>query len=310
MVKAGVGKQTSGGIRSMTGFAAARGEGPDGSAFAWDLRSVNGRGYDLRLRLPDGIEGLEAGARQQIGAAVARGSVTLSLRLERATGGAVPRLDAGALAAALDAVAQVEAAAAARGLVLAATPAAAILTLRGVLETGPAEAQDSGALSAALLAGLPALIADFDAMRGREGAELARILAEQVDRVAALTEAAQEMLPPRHARMAEALREAVARVRDAASQADGTRLEQELALIAVKSDVTEELDRLRAHVAAAHALLAEGGAVGRKLDFLTQEFNREANTLCAKAQSAELTRIGLDLKAVIDQMREQVQNVE
>lgn len=299
-----------GAIRSMTGYSAARGQAADGSAHAWDLRSVNGRGFDLRLRLPDGIEGLETGVRRLIGAAVARGSVTLSLRLERASGAAVPRVDAVALAAALEAVAQVEAMAAARGLVLAPTTGAAVLGLRGVLESGPASVEDGSNLTAALLADLPALIADFDGMRAREGAALAHLLSEQIDRVETLVAAAQETLPPRHARMAEALREAVARVRDAAPQADAARLEQELALIAVKSDVTEELDRLRAHVGAARELLAEGGPVGRKLDFLAQEFNREANTLCAKSQSAELTRIGLDLKAVIDQMREQVQNVE
>ncbi len=131
-----------------------------------------------------------------------------------------------------------------------------------------------------------------------------------MQRIETLTSEAADLAEARKDQMAEKLRENLARVLDNTEGADPDRVAQELALIAVKTDVTEEIDRLRAHVAAARALLAEAGAVGRKLDFLTQEFNREANTLCSKAQSAELTRVGLDLKAIIDQMREQVQNVE
>ncbi len=308
MVKAAEG--AGGTIRSMTGFAVRRGQGADGSAWAWEMRAVNGRGFDLRLRLPEGIDGLEAGARKLVGAAVTRGSVTLSLRLERATGAAVARVDPQALSAALAALQQVRRGAEAEGLVLAPPAATDILALRGVLDTSGAVAPDMAALGADLLADLPALIGEFDAMRCQEGAALAAILTAQIDRIAALTVAAGAALGPRRAHLAEALREGLARLSETAPAADPARLEQELALLYVKSDVTEELDRLRAHVQAARGHLAQGGPVGRKLDFLTQEFNREANTLCSKAQSAELTRIGLDLKAVIDQMREQVQNVE
>jgi len=147
-------------------------------------------------------------------------------------------------------------------------------------------------------------------MRRSEGAALAAVIAGQLDRIAALTAEAADLAEARKDAMAETLRQNLARVMETAETADPDRVAQELALIAVKTDVTEELDRLVAHVAAARTLLAEDGPVGRKLDFLTQEFNREANTLCSKAQSAELTRAGLDLKATIDQMREQVQNVE
>jgi uncharacterized protein (TIGR00255 family) len=160
------------------------------------------------------------------------------------------------------------------------------------------------------MADFETLLADFLDMRGREGAALRQVLERQLDEIAALTAQARAVLAPRAESMAAALRTALERVVGTAEGADPDRVAQELALIAVKADVAEELDRLTAHVEAAHTLLQETGPVGRKLDFLTQEFNREANTLCSKAQDRDLTRIGLDLKAVIDQMREQVQNVE
>jgi uncharacterized protein (TIGR00255 family) len=147
-------------------------------------------------------------------------------------------------------------------------------------------------------------------MRRAEGRALAQVLAAQLDRIAGLTADAQAETANRSATQADTLREALARVLAASDAVDETRLAQELALLAVKTDVTEELDRLSAHVDAARALVADPAPVGRKLDFLMQEFMREANTLCSKAQSLALTRIGLDLKTVIDQMREQVQNVE
>ncbi|MFN4170732.1 MAG: endoribonuclease YicC domain-containing protein, partial [Pseudorhodobacter sp.] len=163
---------------------------------------------------------------------------------------------------------------------------------------------------AALLADLPALLAEFNASRAAEGAALHAVIAAQLDRVEALTDAAAVAAEARRDSAAQTLRDALARVMEAADGMDPARLAQELALIAVKSDVTEELDRLRAHIAAARALLADADPVGRRFDFLMQEFMREANTLCSKAQSQGLTAIGLDLKTVIDQMREQVQNVE
>ncbi len=303
-------------LRSMTGFAAARGAGTDGTGWAWDLRAVNNRGFDLRLRLPDGIDGLEPALRKLIADRVRRGSVTLSLRLERPAAEARLRPDPQALAQALAALRQVQTAAEDTELTLRPTGAAEILALRGVMDNGQAETADTAGLRDALLAELPALVDAFDAMRLTEGAALGAVITGQLDRIAALTDAAAAELAPREARMAEALRAGLARLgpllaeTGTAARPDPGRLEQELAMLLVKADVTEEIDRLRAHVAAARDMLAEGGAVGRKLDFLTQEFNREANTLCSKAQSSALTRIGLDLKAVIDQMREQVQNLE
>ena len=160
------------------------------------------------------------------------------------------------------------------------------------------------------MADLPGLLADFQAMRASEGAALQGVIAGQLDQIAGLVAQAATEAAARRDAQATALREAMARVLANAEGVDEARLAQELALLAVRNDVTEEIDRLTAHVAAARALLADGGQVGRKFDFLVQEFMREANTLCSKAQSLALTRIGLDLKTLIDQMREQVQNVE
>ncbi len=294
---------------SMTGFAAARGAGA-GYGWIWDLRSVNGKGLELRLRVPDWIDGLEAMLRAELQKALGRGNVTLSLKVTRETpAGAAVRLNPAALGAALAALAEVEAAALTAGVTLAQPDAADVLSLRGVMENGGGD-EETGPLRAAILADLPALLAAFNAMRAAEGAALSRLLSDQIDRVAALVAAATEAAAARRPRIAAAMKEALARLGTAAETFDETRVAQELALMAVKADVTEEIDRLNAHVGAARALLAERGPVGRKLDFLTQEFLREANTLLSKSQDIELTRIGLDLKTVIDQMREQVQNVE
>ncbi len=295
---------------SMTGFAARRGTGA-GHAWVWDLRSVNGKGLDLRLRLPDWIDGLELAVRAELQKAVPRGNVTLTLKVMQDGGGddGVFRLNRRQLAAALAALGEVEAAAVAAGVTLRQPTATDVLTLRGVLDQSN-ETQDTAPLRAAILADLPGLLADFAAMRETEGAALAAVLAAQLDRIEALTAEAQREAVARSAVQADTLREAVTRVMAATDAVDAGRLAQELAMLAVKTDVTEELDRLSAHVAAARAHLTETAPVGRKLDFLMQEFMREANTLCSKAQSLALTRIGLDLKTVIDQMREQVQNVE
>ncbi|HRV63386.1 MAG TPA: YicC family protein [Albidovulum sp.] len=293
---------------SMTGFAERLGSG-FGTDWVWEIRSVNGKGLDLRLRLPEGIEGLEAAVRAAVSAKVARGNVTLGLKLARGGEAAAPRVNATGLAAALDALAVVTRTAAERGLDLRTPAASEILTLRGVLESAAPE-EDTAPLLAALLADLDRALAAFNAMRAAEGQALATVIAGQIGRIADLADQARTAADARRPQMEQTLRDNLARVLAGAAEADPARVAQELALLAVKSDVTEELDRLAAHVAAANRLLAEKGAVGRKFDFLMQEFMREANTLCSKSGNAELTRIGLDLKTVIDQMREQVQNVE
>jgi uncharacterized protein (TIGR00255 family) len=295
---------------SMTGFAARRGAGV-GYAWTWDLRAVNGKGFDLRLRLPDWIDGLELAVRAELQKAVTRGNINLTLKVvqEDARDTSAFRLNAANLSAALEAMGGIEAAALSAGVTLRPATAADVLTLRGVLDA-QAQESDTTPLRAALLADLPALLADFTTMRATEGAALAGVISAQIDRIAALTRDAQHEAALRSATQADSLRDNLARILAATDAVDEGRLAQELALIAVKTDVTEELDRLRAHVDAARAHLADPAPMGRKLDFLMQEFMREANTLCSKAQSLALTRIGLDLKTVIDQMREQVQNVE
>ncbi len=295
-------------IRSMTGFASANGVHPPFS-WSWELRSVNGKGQDIRLRAPDWVTGLEAGLRKSLGAATARGNITCNLRLTREEGGAALQVNAAQLETVLNALHQIEARAMEAGVSLAPSKATDIVTMRGVLDQ-PAQGDDAGALCKVLLADFETVLADFNAMRRSEGASMATVLAGQLSQVADLTAQAGALTNARAEAMAETLKRNLARVMDNADGAEPDRVAQELAMIAVKADITEELDRLNTHVAAARALLAEGGPVGRKLDFLMQEFNREANTLCSKAQMKELTSIGLALKAVIDQMREQVQNVE
>ena len=294
--------------KSMTGFAAGTGE-HQGWSWAWDIRAVNARGYDLRLRVPDWLGGLEQPLRSAIGKVVARGNVTVGLRLTRDAQDSAEALDRDALTRVIAQLAEIDRLAEEAGVLLGRATAADILAVRGVLSTSVTE-DNPEPLTKAMLADLPNLIAAFDAMRATEGQALEQVMRDQLDRIETLTAQAAKLAEARKDAVAARLRENLARVLGNSEGADPDRVAQELAMIAVKTDVTEEIDRLGAHVEAARDLLASTDAVGRKLDFLSQEFNREANTLCSKAQSPDLTRVGLDLKAVIDQMREQVQNVE
>ncbi|MFV0491358.1 MAG: YicC/YloC family endoribonuclease [Pseudorhodobacter sp.] len=294
---------------SMTGFATRRGQ-VEGWSWLWEIRSVNGKGLDLRLRLPDWIEGLEPAIRSEMTRILGRGNVTLALKLTRETGqeGAI-RVNIPALRGVLTALARIEREAQEAGVTLRPASQAELLALRGVQESGTSE-EDSTDLRAALLADLPFLLTDFCATRAAEGAALNKVITGQLDEAAMLLSNAAAAAEARRDTIAKALRDNIARVLEQTDATDEARLAQELALIAVKTDVTEEIDRLGAHIEAARKLLAAKGPVGRKFDFLMQEFMRETNTICSKAQSLELTRTGLDLKTVIDQMREQVQNVE
>jgi uncharacterized protein (TIGR00255 family) len=300
-------------MRSMTGFAAqtvALDAAHPGLEADWDMRAVNGRGLDLRLRVPETLGFLEKSIRDLVAGQVARGNVSLSLKLRATQSPGTPPLDPQALDALLGALDLVNGRAQARGVLLQAPSALDLLGWRGVLQTGPDSATfDPGLLGPAILDSLAGVLAAFNAMRATEGAALAQVLASQLDQIARLVADARALLPDRARAAADALVRALDAVM-AQTRLDPARLEQELALLAVKSDVAEELDRLEAHVASARAMLADPQPVGRKLDFLMQEFNREANTLCSKAQHLDLTRIGLELKTVIDQMREQVQNLE
>ncbi|WP_323789951.1 YicC/YloC family endoribonuclease [Thalassovita sp.] len=295
-------------IKSMTGFASGTAEHSPFS-WTWELRSVNAKGLDLRLRVPDWIEGLETALRGVLGKRLGRGSVSLSLKLTREEGAGALTLNAGVLSSVLEGMRQIEETAMQAGVSLTPASAADVLAIRGVMEmrTTP---DDSAALRAVLLADFDAIVVQFLEMRAAEGRALDEILMRQIDQIDTLTSQATAVIETRKDDMERSLRAGLDKVLQNYADTDEQRIAQELALIAVKSDVTEELDRLTAHVAAARDLMAQDGPVGRKLDFLMQEFNREANTLCAKSQHTDLTRVGLELKTVIDQMREQVQNVE
>lgn len=296
-------------LSSMTGFAREGGALPDGSSFIWELRSVNGRGLDVRLRLPNGFDALEAALKEAAGRALKRGNVSATLsvkREERAGARLTPdpvALDQ-ALRIALDLAARIPGAPPPR--------AEALLTLPGVLRAEsvePDEAEEEAkraTIASAFARALDGLVAS----RRAEGAKLAEILGVLLDEVAALRDLAATEAADQPALHAARLRESLAALLEGERRVSEDRLAQEVALLATKSDVREELDRLSAHIAESRRLLASGEAIGRKMDFLTQEFVREANTLCSKSASTALTRIGLELKAAIERLKEQSANVE
>ncbi len=292
----------------MTAFASRSGR-RGALLWDWELRSVNGRGLDLRLRLPDGMEGLEAAIRARVTARLSRGSVTLVLRLGREGSDAALAIDEAQLDRVLSAFERVQERAFALGVTLAQPTAADVLAQRGVVLAASAPVIDDG-LDVPLLADLDALLADAVAARAAEGAALHTIVAGQLAAIAALCDEAARLAEAHRPEARAAMSTALGRVLAEARDVDEARIVQELAIIAMRSDIAEEIDRIRAHVAAARELLTGDAPSGRRFDFLAQEFIREANTLCSKAASSALTRVGLDLKAVIDQMREQVQNVE
>jgi uncharacterized protein (TIGR00255 family) len=291
----------------MTGFARADGSA-DGLNWIWEARSVNGRGLDVRLRLPPGYEALEIPARDAVAKRFARGNVSLSLSIEKQQANGAIRLNEQVLADVIKAADRVSA------LSGAAKPdAAQLLMIKGVLETSDQTQEDAAARAArekTIAQSLEAALEKLGEARRAEGARLGDIIREQIaqiDQLAASVRASPSRAP--EAIMGR-LKDAIGRLVDATAALDDDRLHQEAVLIATRADVEEELQRLSAHVAAARDILVERGAVGRKLDFLAQEFNREANTLCSKANAVDITRLGLQLKTVIDQFREQVQNVE
>jgi uncharacterized protein (TIGR00255 family) len=293
-------------LSSMTGFA--RGHGVSGSyAWAWEIKSVNGKGLDVRLRLPSGWDAIDAPVRARVAERLARGSVQATLTVERSGVTPVVRINAAVLEAIVTTVRQL-----APRLEAAPPSLDGLLSLKGVMEVGDAdesEAERQGA-EASATAGFAQALDALSEMRQREGAALGRVLTSRLGEIAALAQRA-ELTPGRRS---EAIRvrlaEQVATLLAQSDRFDPDRLHQEAILIATKADVREELDRLAAHVAQARLLIDQGGAIGRRLDFLAQELNREANTLCAKANDVELTNIGLELKAAVEQFREQVQNVE
>ena len=293
-------------LRSMTGFARADGT-HQGTTWHWELRGVNGRGFDLRLRLPPGCEALEAPVREACGKRIVRGNVTVTLNLARSGGGAVIRLNEEALRQVADAAKRARQICPAGPLSLDG-----LLALRGVLEVSEPLDDEAArkALHEAMLASLQTALEDLTAARGREGKRLADVLTAEVDEIESLTRTVEASPARTPAEIERRLGEQVQRLFQASPALEPQRLHQEAMLLAVKADVEEELQRLKSHVAEARHLLATEEPVGRKLDFLAQELFREANTLCAKSNDTEITRIGMRLKVLIDQMREQVQNIE
>jgi uncharacterized protein (TIGR00255 family) len=293
-------------LSSMTGFA--RCNGTNGAyAWTWELRSVNGKNLDLRLRLPPGWDAVEPAVRAKAAEALSRGTIYGTLSARREGVAPVVRVNEPVLAAVLATLREVA------GRVEAA-PARldGILALKGVIEVMDQEESeaDRRAAELAVIAGFGEAVAALAGVRRQEGAALAGVLGTRLDEIGRLAGCA-EAAPGRRA---EAIRsriaEQVAVLIDASDRFDADRLHQEAILIASKADVREELDRLAAHIEQGRNLLARGGAVGRRLDFLAQELQREANTLCAKSNDVELTNIGLELKSVVEQFREQVQNLE
>jgi uncharacterized protein (TIGR00255 family) len=294
-------------LASMTGYARAAGAVP-AIAFSLEIKSVNARGLDIRMRMTPGYDALEAEIRRRIGKALSRGSVTVNLNVEREGEGGRVVINRHALGTVLAAIQEVDDA-----LPGAARPTPdGILALKGVLEQHetPLDAEAETVLHDAILGAVDTALADLQVSRRNEGKHLAAVLLAEIDEIGRLQGLAAAHPGRSRDVILARLREQIADLMASGAGLSEDRLAQEAMLLATKADIREELDRLKAHVASARALMAEGGPAGRKLDFLSQEFNREANTLCSKSNAVELTAIGLDLKAVIDQFREQVQNLE
>lgn len=288
-------------LSGMTGFGRAEGASGD---WAWtvEARSVNGRSLEVRPRIPSGFEGLDRPLREAAQARFQRGQVGLTIQTRRIEAGGQIRINQ----AVLDAYRAAAATLSEQG----AVPASAdgLLGLKGVVETADAAEDDLAAIQAAMAADVVAALDQLKEARLDEGARLTPLITGFLDRIAELTATARGEAQAQTTAIRERFTKRVEELTDGADLAE--RVLQEAAMMAARADVLEELDRLDAHTASARALVAEGGAVGRRLDFLMQEFMREANTLCSKAATLALTSAGLDLKAVIEQLREQVQNVE
>jgi uncharacterized protein (TIGR00255 family) len=294
-------------VQSMTGFARAVAE-HEGTALAWEVKSVNGKSVEVRLRVPQGFERLEPAVRQTVQKRFSRGNFQTTLTVGRATGGQAQPVvneaflkDVAGLAKRLQEQFGVE-------------PATAdgLLALRGVLDIPEAVETDEAraALDTAVATALDQALTGLEAARRAEGEALRTLLSGHIDAIEELTLRAEADPSREPAAIREKIAGQVRLLMDASAGLDEGRLHMEAAFLATKADIREEIDRLKTHVASGRALLAGGGAIGRKLDFLAQEFNRESNTLCSKSNAAAITSIGLELKAVVDQFREQVQNLE
>jgi len=290
----------------MTGFARADGSA-NGTRWTWEIRSVNGKGLDIRLRLPAGFERLDPPARERCAGQLTRGNIQSTLTIVSDASAARIRINEDVLGEVLAAMQKIG------GRIDVQPPTLdGILSIRGVVEAADNELDEAAraALDLEILKSFDRTLTDLVAMRAREGQAIGNVLGARLSEIARLVRAAEASPARRPEAIRARLAEQVAALLDAAPALDPDRLHQEAVLLATKADIREEIDRLDAHVVAATEMLAEGGPVGRRLDFLAQEFGRETNTLCAKANDRTLTAIGLELKAVVDQLREQIQNLE
>lgn len=297
-------------VASMTGYARAEGRDAQ-TSWVWEAKSVNGRGLELRCKLAHGHDSLEIAARDAAAKRLKRGNVQMSLTISRMGEQSLLQVNTPLLGQLLSMCKEWE------GRFPGVAPARldGLLAIKGVLE--PADNAEQGDDEATLLAReaamkltMESMLDQLAAMRRDEGSRIGAVLKAQLAEIAQLTAKAAACASLRPEAIRERFQAQLAAVLEAAPSLAEERVAQEVALLVVKADIREELDRLKAHVEAAEELIGQGGAIGRKLDFLAQEFNREANTLCSKSADVELTRIGLDLKAVIDQLKEQVQNIE
>ena len=293
-------------LSSMTGFARSHGaSGP--YVFEWELKSVNAKGFDLRMRLPPGWDEVEAAAKKRAGEVLSRGTVYANLNVKRSNTASVVRINeevlssivkvAGALAGRIDAV---------------APSIDGLLAIKGVIEVAEPEGseEEDEAARSVVASAFDEALGHLVVMRRREGTALCQILLQRLDEIETLAMRA-ETTPGRKPEAIKArLAEQIAALLDASDRLDPDRLSQEALMMATKADIREELDRIASHISQAREMIAKGGPVGRRLDFLAQEFNREVNTCCSKSNDLELTNIGLEMKNVVEQFREQIQNLE
>jgi uncharacterized protein (TIGR00255 family) len=290
-------------LKSMTGFARATGQAPP-LRWTWEIKAVNAKGLDARLRLAPGFESIEIAARARVAKALARGSVYLNLSAQRDSGAERVKINVAAARALIESL---------RGLNapdLGPLTLDGLLAAPGVVEMADQQDIDRASLDEKVVASLDEALVALGEARRQEGAALENVLRARLDRIARLIDAARNAPGRRPEAIREKLAKLIAELSNHSTALDPARLHQEAILLAAKADVTEEIDRLRTHEGAARALLSASEPVGRRLDFLAQELAREANTLCAKSNDAALTRIGIDLRVEIEQFREQVQNIE
>jgi len=293
-------------LSSMTGFARSHGaSGP--YTFEWELKSVNAKGFDLRMRLPPGWDDLEALAKKRAGEVLSRGTVYANLNVKRTNSASSVRVNEDVLASVVKVASLVA------GKIDAVAPSVdGLLAIKGVIEIVEPESDEAEdeAAKAAAAAAFDEALANLVAMRRREGMALGQVLIQRMDEIEVLAKKAEAAPGRKPEAIRMRLAEQIAMLLESSDRFDADRLYQEALLIAAKADVREELDRIASHIAQVREMIGKGGPVGRRLDFLAQEFNREVNTCCSKSNDIELTNTGLEMKNVVEQFREQVQNLE